>query len=149
MKRYNPDKDFPPYAFVPGKHPHPEKENGHMFGVEVASEKLQEFQDCPAYLYAIDLYNFGYYWEAHVWLECLWHLEKRTGDTADFLKALIKISAGKLKIKMNQEEIGQTHIERALGLLTDLSQRHEVIAGLELYQVMDNYDLLVLGYLEG
>jgi hypothetical protein len=149
LKRYIPQKDFPAYAFVPGQHPHPEKEGGHMFGEEVSSDQLLGFKDCPAYLYAIDLYNYGYYWEAHVWWECLWHLENRTGDLADFLKALIKLSAGKLKMKMGQEEIANNHIERGLALITELSRKHEVIAGVDLDDIRIDYSKIELDYLEG
>lgn len=149
MKRYIPEKDFPPYAFVPGKHPHPEKENGHMFNTDVSSHKLENFQDCPAYLYAVDLYNHGYYWESHVWWECLWHLENRKGDTADFLKALIKLAAGRLKMKMNQEEVANNHILRAFELIEDLSYRHEIIAGVNLNKIKREYKVLELNYLDG
>lgn len=149
MKRYIPEKDFPPYAFVPGKHPHPEKENGHMFGTKVNSEKLEDYQDSSAYLYAVDLYNHGYYWESHVWWECLWHLENRKGDLADFLKALIKLAAGKLKIKMGQKEVANNHILRAFELIKDLNNRHVILAGLELEQILEDYDKLKLNHFDG
>ena len=40
------------------------------------------------YLFSLDLYNFGFYWESHVGFEALWNKAGRTGFVADLLKAL-------------------------------------------------------------
>ncbi len=51
------------------------------------------------YLYGIDLFNAGYYWEAHETWEGLWIQAGRSGLVADFLKGLIKLAAAGVKIR--------------------------------------------------
>jgi hypothetical protein len=53
--------------------------------------------DSADYLYGIDLFNHGFYWEAHESWEGLWHVAGRRGVIADFLKALIKLAAAGVK----------------------------------------------------
>jgi predicted metal-dependent hydrolase len=57
------------------------------------------WQDCRPYLYGLDLFNHGYYWEAHETWEDLWHACGRQGLTADFLKGLIKLAAAGVKAR--------------------------------------------------
>ena len=115
--RYVPNRPFPPYVFTPGgPHPHPEKPGGYLHG------KDKETIDAPLtahphYLYALDLFNHGYPWEGHVWLEALWHQVGRKGEMADFFKALIKLCAAKVKEAMNSPKPAAGHLARALELL--------------------------------
>ena len=51
---------------------------------------------------AIELFNAGYYWEAHEVWEELWHVEGRRGPTAELLKALIKLAAAGVKVREGQ-----------------------------------------------
>lgn len=106
MQRYS-SLAFPPYAFVPGRNPHPKSNpEGHSFGKEeVILEKIDPllFKQSTEYLYGIDLFNYGYYWEAHEVWEGLWNAHKREGHIADFLKALIKLTAAGVKVKQGQD----------------------------------------------
>ena len=59
------DRPLPPYSYVPGMYPHPlREEDGHSFGVEisVADFNPDAWQECPEFLFGIDLFNSGYYW---------------------------------------------------------------------------------------
>lgn len=119
MQRYLPSRSFPSYAFIPGKNVHPNKEGGHSFAQEeICSGKLGLNND--DYLYAIDLINFKYYWEAHVYLEAIWNAHNRVGPEADFCKALIKMSASVIKFELNSETSAQGHLDRALEILNKL-----------------------------
>lgn len=138
-KRYTPHIDFPPYAFVPGRNPHPEKVGGHMEGVELKLSALNpqyplENQD---FLYAIDLYNYGFYWESHVWWEELWNIEGRKGDLADLLKALIKLAAAGVKQNLDHDSAAKGHLERSVELLLPLSQKSDSFCGLKLNHLID------------
>src|SRR3989442_10005817 len=90
IPRYCPERPLPPYSYVPGLAPHPMSDpRGHSYGhTEAATQPLEEasFRGNATYLYAIDLFNHGYYWEAHEAWEALWHAAGRHGTTADFLK---------------------------------------------------------------
>jgi hypothetical protein len=68
------------------------------------------------YLYAIDLFNHGYYWEAHEVWEGLWHAAGRKGALADFLKGLIKLAAAGVKIREGRSEGASRHSQRAKAL---------------------------------
>ena len=57
-----------------------------------------------SYLYGVDLYNFGYWWECHEIFEELWHLAGRKTPPARFLQALIQIAAGNLKRLLGSDE---------------------------------------------
>lgn len=137
MKRFCPDREFPPYAFLPGKSPHPEKEGGHMFGHEIQVEALtpSNLPTNPDFAYALDLFNYGYYWESHVWWEELWHLAGRKGPLADLLKALIKFAAAGVKIELEQSAPSMGHIDRGLELIKELIDQSFHVEGLNLNEL--------------
>jgi hypothetical protein len=101
--RLVPDVPLPPYTFIPGRTPHPIRDpDGHMHGrQEQPPEPLDpaHWRENPAYLYGIDLFNSGYYWEAHEEWEGLWHRAGRRGPVAEFLKGLIKLTAAGVKVR--------------------------------------------------
>jgi predicted metal-dependent hydrolase len=71
----------------------------------------------PAYLYGLDLFNHGYYWEAHEAWESQWHAAGRHGPAADFLKALIKLAAAGVKAREGRAAGVRQHAQRAERLL--------------------------------
>jgi hypothetical protein len=60
------------------------------------------WQESRAYRRGIDLFNYGYYWEAHEVWEGLWHRAGRRGPLAEFLKGLIKLAAAGVKVRQGQ-----------------------------------------------
>ena len=104
--RLAPDKEFPPYAFLPGRDPHPTRDPaGHSYGEDEPSPGYFDPADWRAnveYLWGIDLYNHGYLWEAHEAWEGLWHAAKHDEVQAYFLQGLIQCTAACLKISMEQ-----------------------------------------------
>ncbi len=109
---------FPSYAFIPGKNPHPRKAGGHSEGQhEPVTTVIEKPQQHELFRYGIDLFNHGYPWESHVYFEAIWNAHGRTGQTADFLKALIKIGAAAIKFETDQPKFALEHLERAEELL--------------------------------
>ncbi len=49
------------------------------------------------FLYGVDLFNYGYYWEAHAAWERLWTVAPRSERAAVFLQGLIQVSAALVK----------------------------------------------------
>jgi hypothetical protein len=100
-ERLLPDRPFPPYTFVPGRVPHPVSDPaGHSFGVTPAAPPApepQRWEQSATYRYGIDLFNAGFYWEAHVEFESLWVVCGKKGPVADFLKGLIHLAAAGVK----------------------------------------------------
>ncbi len=115
------DRNLPPYSYVPGgPFPHPIREPaGHSFGRRVESAPPidgDDWQASDAYRRGIDLFNAGYYWEAHEAWEPLWHALGRKGPGADAIKALIKLAAAGVKVREGQPRGVATHAGRAAGL---------------------------------
>jgi len=141
--RLCPKIPLPPYAFIPGKFPHPEKPGGHMFGEKKFHiEKLDphHWQNNETYLYALDLMNHQYFWEAHVWLEDLWNQVNRVGPMADFFKALILICAAQIKFQLKQMDSGLGHLKRSQELLESIQLVHKahILLGLDLAFILDS-----------
>ncbi len=101
LHRLVPDYPLPCYTYVPGRFPHPISDPaGHSFGVsdaKVSSFDPEKWQTSHFYLYGIDLFNSGYYWEAHETWETLWRLFEKGDRTGDFLNVLILIAAAGVK----------------------------------------------------
>jgi hypothetical protein len=125
--RYS-NKPFPPYSYVPGSGtPHPVSDSrGHMHGAEhVIPEPLDTFHWATneTYLYAVDLFNHGYYWEAHEAWESLWHAAGHNGVMADFLKGLIKLAAAGVKYLEGNPAGFARHLKRGQELLDVVNQQ--------------------------
>lgn len=138
--RFVPEIAFPPYTFVPGRSPHPVRDPaGHLFGRTPELPPLDpgRWRESRAYLHGIDLFNHGYYWEAHEVWEGLWVAAGRTGSTADFLKGLIKLAAAGVKVRQGQARGVLSHAAGAAELFRDLARQGEdVYAGLHLHELL-------------
>ena len=99
-------RPFPPYRYIPfqGKAtlPHPRNDPaGHSYSAD--EEFLSHFTPddwahCEPYLYGIDLFNHGYWWEAHEALEVVWLAAgARETPCGIFLQGLIQLAAAQLK----------------------------------------------------
>ncbi len=120
--RYAPEIPFPPYAFISGRHPHPVSHpQGHRFGV---IEEPLPAPDAAAlgsnahFRHGVDLFNHGYYWEAHEVWEGLWLACGRRGKLADFLKALIRLAAAGVKAREDNRDGVMKHARRTAELFT-------------------------------
>lgn len=115
-----------PYTYVPGRAPHPIRaSDGHRLGQFEPRQPLldpSDWQACDAYLHAISLFNAGFYWEAHEVWEGVWHGAGRRGDTADFLKGLIKLAAAMVKAREGTLNGVHRHARRAAELFGGLAQ---------------------------
>jgi len=104
--RYAPSRAFPPYAYLPGRDPHPQRDPaGHSYGEAGEPPEYQRAEDWrrnEEYLFGVDLYNHGYLWEAHEAWEGIWHPAKHDSLQADHLQGLIQCAAASLKIPMEQ-----------------------------------------------
>jgi uncharacterized protein len=115
--RFVPDAPLPPYTYVPGRFPHPVSDPaGHLYGKPPERPPSPDpdcWRESRAYLYGVDLFNFGYYWEAHEVWEGLWHACGRTGPTADFFRGLIKLAAAGVKVRQGIPAGVASHAVRA------------------------------------
>lgn len=115
---------LPRYRFVPGRSPHPRRDRqGHSYGrPEPKAERVERsaWKTSRAYLFGIDLYNLGYFWESHEVFEALWHAAGSDSAEKQFFQAIIQIAASNLKFFMDADSAGRALAERALTKLSDL-----------------------------
>lgn len=127
--RLVPQKPLPPYAFLPGANPHPFGPDGHGIGHEVEAHplaKISDFGQGPhqeLFLYALDLYNHGFYWEAHVYWEALWNAFNRQGINALAIQALIFMAAAGVKWRQEKADAAQGHQAKAQALWNKIGQK--------------------------
>lgn len=119
---------FPPYAFLPGRDPHPTRDpRGHSYTTEAETPPPpvdpESWRESEAYLFGVDLYNHGYLWEAHEAWEGLWHVSKHDPVQADFLQGLIQCAAAALKVHMDQPRGMGRLAELGVGRLETVVQR--------------------------
>ncbi len=111
---------LPPYAYTPGRFPHPVRDpQGHSFGrppPSVSPTELADWRTSRVYRVGVDLFNHGYYWEAHEAWEALWNALGRRGVEADFVKGLIKLAAAGVKAREGRAEGVARHARRAEAL---------------------------------
>ena len=113
---------LPPYTYVPGgPWPHPARSpRGHSWGrqqEDAAPIVADQWQASPAYLRGVELFNQGYYWEAHECWESLWHAHGRRGPTAELLQGLIKLAAAGVKVREGRAAGVRLHATKAARLL--------------------------------
>jgi hypothetical protein len=99
--------------------PHPIREpDGHSFGetgeMPIDAEDVESVK--ATHHWAMDLFNAGYYWEAHEAWEGIWHAFGRSGTEADFVKGLIKLAAAGVKAREGNAAGVQRHAKRACEL---------------------------------
>ena len=139
---------LPAYAHLPGVTPHPVRDPaGHSHGLDEPDPPPPDptcWRDSRAYLRGIDLFNHGYFWEAHEAWECLWNACGRTGRTALFLKGLIALAAAGLKRRGKAPSGARHHAARARGLFlqADLASAGTFmgISLADLHRVADKFE---------
>ena len=131
MVRYTP-RPLPSYRFVPGRSPHPRRDpHGHSY--RQPESKLEAFpsnrwSESDDYLYGVDLYNFGYWWESHEVFEALWHAAGHATMEGRFFRAIIQIAAAHLKRAMGRDQPALRLCRRGLDRLAEFP---EVYMGLD------------------
>jgi hypothetical protein len=142
--RYVPDIPLPPYSYVPGHElPHPVNDpQGHLYAQAsqahaspITPAQLSALPSDPVsrrpalaatladnsrWLYSLDLFNAGFYWEAHEAWESFWNAFGRTTPEARFVQGLIHLSAACVKIREGKPMGVSRHTKRARELHGEL-----------------------------
>ncbi|MDX1964766.1 MAG: DUF309 domain-containing protein [Pirellulales bacterium] len=170
IPRYRPDVQLPPYGYVTGLWPHPlNHPEGHshqsphpllsdparqadIFTVDPRPWSV-EIPERQEFLYALDLFNHGYYWEAHEAWEGLWQAARKIPSPASlapaeglapaailalFFQALIKLAAAGVKAREGRGVGVARHLRRAAELLDLVTLRvapREELWGLNLTEL--------------
>ncbi len=138
--RLLPTADVPPYTFSPGTEtPHPIRDpRGHSHNRKGRPPKPLDpdaWADNRTYLLAIDLFNLGYYWEAHEAWDRLWRVSGGPDSTVGrFVKGLVKLSAAGMKVRESSIHGVRRHAASAGEVFADVAAEAgtEYFCGLKL-----------------
>lgn len=112
--RLLPDRSFPAYAYLPGRQPHPVRDpGGHSHGSHPPVVAAETALSSEPFQWGIDLFNHGYYWEAHEAWEGLWQAARRTPQHRLFFKGLILLAATGVKLREGKPAAAARHAGRA------------------------------------
>lgn len=131
---YAPAIPLPPYSYVPGHDlPHPVNDPaGHLYAVPEQAHELPTDAAMLAgntqWLYALDLFNGGFYWEAHETWEGFWHAFGRTSPEAKFVQGLIHLAAAAVKIREGKPAGVARHTHGVPASCLAISNRHRLAA---------------------
>lgn len=128
---------LPRYAYRPGHNPHPTRDaDGHSHGQSSPSPShltADRWLENTEYLWGIDLYNAGFFWEAHEAWEGLWRSAKHDPAQRQYLQGLIQCAAASLKAAMRDNDAALRLVTRALARLERVhADRGDVYMGLDL-----------------
>ncbi|HEU4464042.1 MAG TPA: DUF309 domain-containing protein [Gemmatimonadota bacterium] len=112
MPRYS-SHALPAGRFVPGQTARPEP-GSHAAPPVPAGWEPDDWRRLDAWLWAVDLFNAGYWWECHETLEALWHAAGRTTPPARFVQALIHLSAACLNDHRGRRVAARRQAARAV-----------------------------------
>ncbi len=124
--RLLPSAELPKYTYVPGAgSPHPIRDpRGHSHSRKQPPPQAldaESWAENRTYLWAIDLFNLGYYWEAHEEWERLWRSTGADTTVGRFLKGLIKLSAAGVKVRENSLHGVRRHAASAGEVFADVA----------------------------
>lgn len=115
--RLLPERPLPPYAYLPGRFPHPVRHpTGHSYQVAGQAHSTDP-PDPDAFVWGMDLFNQGYYWEAHEAWEAVWRTLGRGTAEHALLQGLILLAAMGIKLREGKLLAARRHGHRATTFL--------------------------------
>ena len=121
--RYS-QRRLPAYRFIPGQSPHPRRDpRGHSYGRPDPKPTVfipEQWRASEDYRYAVDLYNYGYWWESHEVFESLWYAVGKKSEPGNCFQALIDLAAANLKLTTGASASAQRLWESGLRRLEKL-----------------------------
>lgn len=122
--RLSPGWPLPPYGFVPGAFPHPVRDPaGHSHGKPTpwGPPPAPGAPPGEAWGHAFDLFNHGYYWEAHEAFEAWWGASAEGEPRRVLFQALLRLCAAGVKARQGLGAGIHSHATRAARLLESLA----------------------------
>jgi predicted metal-dependent hydrolase len=148
--RYWPARELPAYAYTPGLTPHPLRDPaGHSFAVAGTPPPCpppEKWREDASWLYGVDLYNHGYFWEAHETWETCWWSVAASPPHRDLVQGLIQLAAACLRRRMEPSRGGLSVGQRAL---IKLERARKQLGGETMGLDLDGFADRARAYLEG
>ncbi len=143
--RYVPERRFPRYRHRLGQTPHPRTDpEGHSWecpAPESPPLTSDNWRQHDAWLFGIDLFNHGYWWEAHECWEAAWYTTKDEA-ICHLLQGLIQLAAAWLKWEDGNQRGRRGLWRRSRDHLSAAATAQSSLAGLDVVCVVDAMDRL-------
>ena len=98
------------------------------------------WQKSDRYLYAIDLFNFGYYWEVHEVLEKIWLEIGKTSITGIFIQGIIQLSVAMVKkIELNSNGVARMRAKA----IPKLQSQEGIFLGIEIENLIAQFESFI------
>ncbi len=106
---------LPVYRYIPGENRHPNKSpETHPLRFPLPNPDLERpLKERTEFLYGLDLFNHGYWWESHEAFEALWLELGRISPDAQFFQGLILLAGALIKDKTRQHAIARKMMDQA------------------------------------
>jgi predicted metal-dependent hydrolase len=138
--RYYPSLPLPESSYVPGQTSLKKRKEFHGWKPPETTPFTGEnhWRDNAFYLFGLDCFNEGHYWEAHeVWSDPLRASRGLDDRQYNFFKALIQISAVMLHLKCEKHVPAGVTAKNATGILEEIVRGHgPVYLGMELHKTI-------------
>lgn len=108
LPRYAPETPLPKRAYLPGRTARPPEPEGHHHDAHSLGDPIGSPAFLRGFRFGIDLFNHGYYWEAHEAWEAQWLPLPPGDDTREQLQGLIQASAALLKLRLDSPAPAKT-----------------------------------------
>lgn len=145
-------KNFPPYTYLPGKAPHPQRDpNGHSYNKEETKIDFippENWKNNELYLYGVDLFNHGYWWEAHEAWETVWHTTNKEACYGQFLQGLIQIAAAFIKLKLHEKKGKTVLYTRGMKRLNWIKEQKPIFMGVNLTNQISLFEAYFTSHLD-
>ena len=144
--RLAPDVPLPAYGYIPGHGAHPERDpDGHRHHEVTAklgpAPTDDDHRSHDGYLHLLDLFNLGYYWEAHEVLEAWWREATAAPENStrrSLFQGLLRLAAAGVKARDGRPNGVSKHCLRGAELLRKAIGDAEktTLLGLEVVQLV-------------
>lgn len=138
--RLLPHRRFPSYAYQPGRMPHPVRDAGGHSYRQKAAPVVEPMLGSDEFLWGLDLFNNGFYWEAHEAWEPLWRATGQDDPRRLLLKGLILLAAAGVKVHERKPRATARHASRAASLFRAIGAQAPSLAcaiGISLIELAD------------
>lgn len=142
LERYT-QNPFPAYRYLPFQPdiPHPRNDPaGHSYAQEedyLPGFVPADWSTCGPYLYGVDLFNHGYWWEAHEAWEAVWLAAGRDTGHGTFIQGLIQLAGSQLKRFTNVSRGAQMLTETGVAKLLLVDRDGELYLGIEVMPLIE------------
>ena len=128
--------EFPSFKYIPKLTSNPDDDHIPIYKEPIIAFSSHTWKESETYLYAIDLFNFGYFWEVHEVLEKIWLKLGKKSPEGIFIQGIIQLSVALLK-KTQSNPVG---VKRLLQkAVPKILSQNGVYLGIEVEELINEF----------